>query len=75
MFDPTRCIASSVYLASLACTLFAAFKLRMALMVLVAVVVQFAAFLWYCASYVPYGRAMLSGCFFQAIAAVRSCMF
>eukprot|EP00736_Rhodelphis_marinus_P008403 Rmarinus@m.23646 len=60
MCDPTRAIASTVYLISLVATLYVALIQPLpkanALLVLFLLVLQFSALIWYCASYVPFAR-------------------
>jgi len=56
MLNPTRIIASIIYVLALALTLVAAFVLDSKFLVLVAVIVQFCAIIWYCLSYIPFAR-------------------
>jgi len=56
MLSPTRIIASIIYVLALALTLVAAFVLESKFLVLVAVIVQFCAIVWYCLSYIPFAR-------------------
>jgi hypothetical protein len=62
MFKPIRAGATIVYLISMGTTLFFAFKLQILPLVLVSMLVQFCAMIWYSASYIPYGRAMIQKC-------------
>jgi hypothetical protein len=62
MFDKTRVIATSVYLAALVLTLVAAFAVGELWLVILCLIVQFLAMLWYCLSYVPYGRTIVLKC-------------
>mmetsp|Transcript_25780 Transcript_25780/g.50788 ORF Transcript_25780/g.50788 Transcript_25780/m.50788 type:complete len:176 (-) Transcript_25780:241-768(-) len=63
MFDPVRKVASILYLLSIGGTLFFAMYWQWYLGTMVAVSVQFLSFVWYCASYVPFGRSVLAaGC-------------
>jgi len=62
MFNPTRLIATLVYLGALALTLYAAFGLKSAILVLLAVIIQFCALVWYSLSYIPYARTLCTKC-------------
>ena len=62
MMSPIRIGTTVVYLSSIAVTLFCAIILRVAALTLVAMIVQFCALLWYCASYIPFGRQLLRRC-------------
>jgi len=62
MFKPIRAGATIVYLLSMGFTLFAAFYLHIWALVIVSVIVQLCAMIWYSASYIPYGRAMIQRC-------------
>ncbi len=61
MFNEDRRIATAVYLASLTMTLVSALYLHTGLLTFVLIIVQFCAYLWLMASYIPYGRTMLAG--------------
>ena len=67
MFDSTRMVGSLVFLTSMVGTLYFAFVLKSGVGVLTCVIIQFAAYLWYVASYIPFGRSMMKkfacGCF------------
>eukprot|EP00966_Prymnesium_polylepis_P331467 7387025-Prymnesium_polylepis.1 len=62
MMAPVRLGATVIYLSSIALTLVAAIVLRVGLLTLLAMVVQYCALLWYSASYIPFGRQCLRGC-------------
>ena len=62
MASPVRLGATACYLASIALTVFAALGLEHAPLTLTAMTIQFAALLWYCASFIPFGREMLRHC-------------
>jgi hypothetical protein len=62
MMSPIRLGTTAVYLTSIVVTLFCAIILHIAALTLVAMVVQLCALLWYCASYIPFGRQLLRGC-------------
>ena len=59
---PTRVWAFVIYIGCIICTLISALVLQKKFLTLLFVVVQFFAGLWYTASYIPYGREMLSRC-------------
>ncbi|GJD05747.1 Vesicle transport protein SFT2A [Galdieria sulphuraria] len=62
MFRPVRLLATCVYLISLFMAIFfsvAKVKLRYPLVVL-SIIVEIGALLWYCASYIPFGQATIS---------------
>jgi uncharacterized membrane protein len=58
----TRIVAFLIYIGCIVATLISAFALKKGFLTLLFVVTQFFAGLWYTASYVPYGREMLSRC-------------
>jgi len=62
MFKPSRAIATIVYLLSLALTLYLAFAVKLAIPVIIGMIVQLCAMIWYCATYVPYGREIIKKC-------------
>ena len=59
---PTRIWAFLIFIGAVICTLISALVLQKGLLTLLFVVVQFFSGLWYTASYIPYGRAMLAKC-------------
>ena len=66
MFAPERYIATIVYLSLMACTLTLAYypgfiPLRLVFIV-VSILSQFFALLWYTLSYIPYGRSLTLSC-------------
>jgi len=63
MVSPVRVVTTSVYLGSIAATLIAATLLQEPTLTVVAMVVQFLALLWYCLSYIPFGRKMIGRLF------------
>jgi len=69
MMNPNRIIATIIYLVALILTLVAAFVLKSQLLVLVAVIIQFCALVWYCLSYIPFARQLLSGLCSNAMSA------
>lgn len=56
MFKETRVIATCVFLAAMGATLYFALGPKKAGLVLICIIVQFLAFAWYCASYIPFAR-------------------
>jgi len=58
----TRIVAFLLFIGAIICTLISALVLKKALLAFLFVIVQFFAGLWYTASYVPYGREMLTRC-------------
>ena len=62
MFDPSRLIATLVYLGLLVCTLVVAFAFPNIILLIVLIVLQFLALVWYTASYIPGGQAAIRGC-------------
>jgi len=59
MFKPIRAGASVIYLVTLVLTLVLALATHNGVLVLICLALQFCAMVWYAASYVPYGRAMI----------------
>jgi hypothetical protein len=62
MCAPVRYIAACIYIGALIATLVSALYLKKGALTLLFVVVQFGAYLWFVASYIPYGRTMLTRC-------------
>lgn len=62
MFDPIRAWASVVYLISIIATLVVAFQVGSFVAIVFCLLFQTAAYVWYCASYIPYGRAAIKSC-------------
>jgi hypothetical protein len=63
MFDPIRRWATVIFVCSMAATLIFALAIpdgKGAIGAIVFLVVQFCAFIWYSASYIPYGRTLLT---------------
>mmetsp|Transcript_5488 Transcript_5488/g.33897 ORF Transcript_5488/g.33897 Transcript_5488/m.33897 type:complete len:166 (-) Transcript_5488:71-568(-) len=60
MLKKNRIIATVVYLTSIALTLYCAIALEDGLLVLVCLLVQYVAYLWYCLTYIPFGQKMLA---------------
>jgi len=62
MFNPVRLIATLIYLGALAFTLFVAITTKSALLVLICVIIQVCAIVWYVASYLPFAQTLLKKC-------------
>mmetsp|Transcript_20134 Transcript_20134/g.30154 ORF Transcript_20134/g.30154 Transcript_20134/m.30154 type:complete len:221 (+) Transcript_20134:58-720(+) len=60
MFDSDRRIATMIYLGSMVLTLIAVFKHIPGYFVLPIIFFQFCALVWYSATYIPYGRDILT---------------
>ncbi|KAF4728566.1 hypothetical protein FOZ63_006052 [Perkinsus olseni] len=59
MFKENRAIAAAVYLLALFSTLYTCIRSpHRRVLILIAVIVQFLAILWYALTYIPYGRQM-----------------
>ena len=56
MLEETRLVATLVFVAAMVGTLVAAFVLKLAAVVIVCVLIQYLAMLWYSLSYIPYAR-------------------
>jgi len=56
MFKPVRVVAAVILIGSIAMVLVGAFVLRIAILCLVLVFVEFLAYTWYTLSYIPYAR-------------------
>jgi len=62
MFDPSRCISSIIFLICVVMTLVSAIAIKIAGLVLLFVILQFLALLWYTLSYIPYARDAIKSC-------------
>lgn len=60
MFKAKRIVATLIYFGSMAFTLFAAYQWGKFWIVALALLIQFLAMVWYCASYIPWGRSILT---------------
>uniref|UniRef100_A0A1D1XN33 Vesicle transport protein n=1 Tax=Anthurium amnicola TaxID=1678845 RepID=A0A1D1XN33_9ARAE len=63
MFAPVRWFASAIYLGTLVITLIVAFTTKLGILCIILCVIQWVALFWYCASYIPYGRAVIKKVF------------
>jgi len=62
MFDPTRLIATIVFIGSVIMTLVSALVIKIGVLVLLFVIIQFLALAWYTISYIPFARDALKSC-------------
>lgn len=60
MFHRKRILATFLYLAALVITLVVAFKTDSSVGVLIMVIIQCIALVWYTASYIPYARTLIT---------------
>ena len=67
MTAPTRWLAALVYLGAIAGTLVSALVLDSGILVIVFIIVQFCAEVWYVLSYIPYGRRLCTTCLQSAV--------
>lgn len=73
MCMPVRRVACCIWMGAMVCTLIIAFGFPKAgPLVMLLVIVQYCAMLWYGASFIPYGRAMLKKCCSKAAAQASS---
>ncbi|RIA96931.1 Got1/Sft2-like family-domain-containing protein [Glomus cerebriforme] len=70
MFAPVRWFASVIYLGTLVLTLVIAFTLGIGILCIILCVIQWMALFWYCASYIPYGRAIIKKVFGSCVDSV-----
>ena len=56
MFHKTRVITTIIFLLAIAMTIVSAFIIKSSIMVLLFVIIQILAFVWYALSYIPYAR-------------------
>ncbi|KAL6759718.1 Got1/Sft2-like family-domain-containing protein [Haematococcus lacustris] len=64
MFEQHRVLATSVFLIAIVLTLFLAFKFGNAGLCLIMILIQLAALLWYCVTWIPGGQATLKAAIF-----------
>lgn len=62
MSDDNRRIASIIFLGALAGTLVSAIVFSSKLLVMLFLVIQIPAYIWYCASYIPFARDCIRSC-------------
>ncbi|KAI8868934.1 SFT2-like protein, partial [Ramicandelaber brevisporus] len=58
-FAPVRLVATIIYLASMIVTLIVAIKTSKVVLCVIFIIIQICAMVWYAASYIPYGRALI----------------
>ena len=58
MLQPSRRLASLVYITTLIMTLYVVFRFKSALLCLLLIIIQFCALTWLTLSYIPYGQSM-----------------
>jgi lysylphosphatidylglycerol synthetase-like protein (DUF2156 family) len=63
MFEPTRIIASIVYILMIVLTFIAGLVMQNVLLAVICTVGQYISMAWYSLSYIPYARDMLLRCF------------
>ena len=63
MIDKTRLYTSIVFLAALIMTLVSALIIQSGWLVLLFLIIQMCAYVWYVASYIPFARDCLRSCF------------
>lgn len=61
MVDPIRRYSSMIFVGSMIMTLISVYLIKSRLLVIIFVIAQFLSYLWYVASYIPYGRDCLRG--------------
>jgi hypothetical protein len=62
MGDPDRRITSIIFIVTLLGTLFFALVVPFTPLVFLCLAVQIPAYIWYCASYIPFARDCLKSC-------------
>ena len=62
MTDKTRLAAGVIFIGSLIMTLISALVFKKALLVLIFLIIQICAYIWFVASYIPFARNCLKGC-------------
>ncbi|CAO3586726.1 unnamed protein product [Absidia cylindrospora] len=70
MFAPVRFWATTIYLALLVLTLVLSITIKLFFLSLILVVIQFAALVWYSASYIPYGREVIRRFFGSCVTSI-----
>ncbi|CAO3615965.1 unnamed protein product [Cunninghamella blakesleeana] len=70
MFAPVRFWATTIYLSLLILTLVLSLTIQKFFISLILVIVQFAALVWYSASYIPYGREIIRRFFGSCVTSI-----
>ncbi|KAK4789350.1 hypothetical protein SAY86_020669 [Trapa natans] len=60
MFDPTRIIATSIYLGCVVLALVCALLIHSKILTIIAIICEICALIWYSLSYIPFARRMVS---------------
>jgi hypothetical protein len=63
MKDKDRRYSSMIFLGALILTIISAVALNSRILVFLCLIIQISAYVWYTASYIPYGRQCLINCF------------
>jgi len=61
--DPKRLVAVLVMVVMIVMTIVSATVLNNGILALIFCILQFLSYLWYCLSYIPYGREAITNCF------------
>lgn len=67
MADKERRVTSIIFIGGLLGTLFSAIVLSSKVLVILFLIVQIPAYIWYCATYIPFARDCIKSC-------LRSCL-
>lgn len=62
MADEKRKISSLIFLGAIVMVFISAFVLKKKILVLIFIIVEFCAYTWYAASYIPFARDCIKGC-------------
>lgn len=62
MSDKERLVSSVVFAISLVMIFISAYVLKSKLLVLIFLIIEFCAYTWYVASYIPFARACIRSC-------------
>lgn len=62
MVDKERRYTSAIFIGALLGTLFSAIVLQSAALVIICLIVQIPAYIWYCATYIPFARDCIKAC-------------
>lgn len=62
MVDPERRVCSIIFACALTGTLVSALVFHSKLLVMLCLLVQIPAYIWYCASYIPFARDCIKSC-------------
>ncbi|CUA75914.1 hypothetical protein RSOLAG22IIIB_01917 [Rhizoctonia solani] len=59
MFKPVRVVATIIFLGTIGLVFVGAFVIKIAVLCLVFVIIEYLAYTWYCLSYIPYARTAI----------------